>query len=115
MTLLKHSRIKDYISSFHAAKETNKKTKRQLTEWEKIVSNDAYAMAKISVIKLCTKYNFEYGTNYLSVMPTNLYGPGDNYDLQGSHVLPALIRKFHEAKVSGEDIVHLWGACLFLV
>ena len=64
-------------------------------------TNDAYAMAKISVIKLCTKYNFEYGTNYLSVMPTNLYGPGDNYDLQGSHVLPALIRKFHEAKVSG--------------
>src|SRR5574344_1918627 len=72
-------------------------------------TNDAYAMAKISVIKLCTKYIFEYGTNYLSVMPTNLYGPGDDYDLQGSHVLPALIRKFHEAKVSGEDIVHLWG------
>lgn len=72
-------------------------------------TNDAYAMAKISVIKLCTKYNMEYGTNYLSVMPTNLYGPGDNYDLQGSHVLPALIRKFHEAKVSGEDVVHLWG------
>ncbi len=72
-------------------------------------TNDAYAIAKISVIKLCTKYNIEYGTNYLSVMPTNLYGPGDNYDLQGSHVLPALIRKFHEAKVSGEDVVHLWG------
>lgn len=72
-------------------------------------TNDAYAIAKISVIKLCTKYNIEYGTNYLSVMPTNLYGPGDNYDLQGSHVLPALIRKFHEAKKSGEDVVHLWG------
>ncbi|MBQ0004029.1 MAG: GDP-L-fucose synthase [Treponema sp.] len=72
-------------------------------------TNDAYAIAKISVIKLCTKYNLEYGTNYLSVMPTNLYGPGDNYDLQGSHVLPALIRKFHEAKKSGEDVVHLWG------
>lgn len=72
-------------------------------------TNDAYAIAKISVIKLCTKYNIEYGTNYLSVMPTNLYGPGDNYDLQGSHVLPALIRKFHEAKVSGKDVVELWG------
>lgn len=72
-------------------------------------TNDAYAIAKISVIKLCTKYNIEYGTNYLSVMPTNLYGPGDNYDLQGSHVLPAFIRKFHEAKVSGKDVVQLWG------
>lgn len=72
-------------------------------------TNDAYALAKISVIKLCTAYNRQYGTNFLSVMPTNLYGLGDNYDLQGSHVLPAMIRKFHEAKVSGEDVVHLWG------
>src|SRR5574344_326428 len=72
-------------------------------------TNDAYAMAKISVIKLCTKYNFEYGTNFLSVMPTNLYGPGDNYDLQGSHVLPAMIRKFDDAKKSGKDEVTLWG------
>jgi len=72
-------------------------------------SNDAYALAKISVIKLCNSYNKQYGTNYLSVMPTNLYGPGDNYDLEGSHVLPAMIRKFHEAKVSGTDKVVLWG------
>ncbi len=72
-------------------------------------TNDAYAMAKISVIKLCQKYNFEYGTNYLSVMPTNLYGPGDNYDLAGSHVLPAMIRKFDDAKKSGKDEVLLWG------
>jgi GDP-L-fucose synthase len=72
-------------------------------------TNEAYAVAKISVIKLCTFYNQQYGTNFLSVMPTNLYGPGDNYDLQGSHVLPALIRKFHEAKVSGSDRVTLWG------
>ncbi|MCR5291241.1 MAG: GDP-L-fucose synthase [Treponema sp.] len=72
-------------------------------------TNDAYAMAKISVIKLCQKYNFEYGTNYLSVMPTNLYGPGDNYDLAGSHVLPAMIRKFDDAKKSGSDQVTLWG------
>lgn len=72
-------------------------------------TNDAYAMAKISVIQLCKKYNFEYGTNFLSVMPTNLYGPGDNYDLQGSHVLPAMIRKFDDSKKSGADKVTLWG------
>lgn len=72
-------------------------------------TNDAYAIAKIAVIKLCSAYNRQYNTNYLSVMPTNLYGPGDNYDLTGSHVLPALIRKFHEAKVSGTDTVELWG------
>ncbi|GHV26505.1 GDP-L-fucose synthase [Spirochaetia bacterium] len=72
-------------------------------------TNDAYALAKISVIKLCTAYNKQYGTNYLSVMPTNLYGIGDNYDLENSHVLPAMIRKFHEAKVSGVNQVVLWG------
>lgn len=72
-------------------------------------TNDAYALAKISVIKLCTACNKQYGTNFLSVMPTNLYGLGDNYELQGSHVFPAMIRKFHEAKASGEDVVHLWG------
>lgn len=72
-------------------------------------TNDAYALAKISVIKLCNAYNSQYGTNYLSVMPTNLYGPGDNYDLAGSHVLPAMIRKFHEAKINKKDIVSLWG------
>ena len=72
-------------------------------------TNEAYAVAKISVIKLCAFYNRQYGTNYLSVMPTNLYGPGDNYDPEGSHVLPALIRKFHEAKLSGTDKVVLWG------
>jgi GDP-L-fucose synthase len=72
-------------------------------------TNEAYAVAKISVIKLCTSYNQQYGTNFLSVMPTNLYGPADNYDPAGSHVLPALIRKFHEAKISGSDHVTLWG------
>jgi len=72
-------------------------------------TNEAYAIAKINVIKLCTFYNLQYRTNYLSVMPANLYGPGDNYDPNGSHVLPALIRKFHEAKVSGSDRVILWG------
>jgi GDP-L-fucose synthase len=72
-------------------------------------TNDAYALAKISVIKLCTAYNKQYGTNYLSVMPANLYGIGDNYDLEKSHVLPAMIRKFHEAKISGANEVVLWG------
>lgn len=71
-------------------------------------TNEAYAIAKIAGIKLCRYYNQEYSTNYISLMPTNLYGPGDNYDLSGSHVLPALIRKFHEAKVSGGPVV-LWG------
>jgi GDP-L-fucose synthase len=72
-------------------------------------TNDAYAIAKIAVIKLCGAYNKQYGTNYISIMPTNLYGPEDNYDLASSHVLPAMIRKFHEAKVSGKDAVTLWG------
>lgn len=72
-------------------------------------TNEAYAVAKIVAIKLCKHYNDQYGTNFLSVMPTNLYGPGDNYDLAGSHVLPALIHKFHEAKASGADSVTLWG------
>jgi GDP-L-fucose synthase len=72
-------------------------------------TNEAYAVAKISVIKLCAYYNRQYGTDFLSAMPTNLYGPGDNYDPAGSHVLPALIRTFHEAKVSGSALVTLWG------
>lgn len=63
-------------------------------------TNDAYTLAKISVIKLCTAYNMQYGTNFLSVMPTNLYGLGDNYEPLGSHVFPTMIRKFHEVKVS---------------
>jgi len=72
-------------------------------------TNEAYAIAKIAAIKLCSSYNRQHGTNFLSVMPTNLYGPGDNYDLQAGHVLPALIRRFHEAKATGEDRVTLWG------
>ena len=71
-------------------------------------TNEAYAIAKIAAIKLCKYYNEQYGTNYISVMPTNLYGPGDNYDLETSHVLPALIRKFHEAKQNDTDVT-LWG------
>ncbi len=72
-------------------------------------TNEAYALAKISGLKMCEFYNKQYDTDYISVMPCNLYGPGDNYHPQNSHVVPALIRKFHEAKVSGSDQVTLWG------
>jgi len=71
-------------------------------------TNEAYALAKIAAIRLCKHYNAQYGTNFLSVMPTNMYGLGDNYDLEGSHVLPAMIRKFHEAKLAGTTVT-LWG------
>jgi GDP-L-fucose synthase len=73
-------------------------------------TNEPYAVAKIAAIKLCRYYNEQYGTNFISVMPTNLYGPEDNFDLETSHVLPALIRKFHEAKTSGRGSVVLWGS-----
>ena len=72
-------------------------------------TNEAYAIAKIAGLKMCRYYNEQYGTNFISVMPTNLYGPNDNYNLETSHVLPALIRKFHEAKVNHEPAVTLWG------
>ena len=73
-------------------------------------TNEAYAVAKIAGIKMCQSYNRQYGTNFVSVMPTNLYGPNDNFDLMGSHVLPALMRKFHEAKESGSPEVVVWGS-----
>ena len=73
-------------------------------------TNEAYAVAKIAGIKMCQAYNKQYGTNFVSVMPTNLYGPNDNFDLLESHVLPALIRRFHDAKVSGQDEVVVWGS-----
>jgi len=72
-------------------------------------TNEPYAIAKIAGIKMCDAYRDQYGCNFISVMPTNLYGPNDNYDLQNSHVLPALLRKFHEAKVSGAPEVVIWG------
>lgn len=94
-------------------------------------TNEPYAVAKIAGIKMCQAYNRQYETNFLSVMPTNLYGPNDNFDLKTSHVLPALIRKFHEAKIKGLSEVEIWGtgspmreflhvddladACLFLM
>ncbi len=94
-------------------------------------TNEPYAIAKIAGIKLCDAFRAQYGCNYISVMPTNLYGPNDHYDLNSSHVLPALIRKFHEAKIGNQPFVTIWGtgnpkreflhvddvadACLFLM
>jgi GDP-L-fucose synthase len=72
-------------------------------------TNEPYAIAKIAGIKLCEAYNHQYGRQYISVMPTNLYGINDNYDLESSHVLPALIRKAHDAKCSGDDVLKVWG------
>ncbi len=72
-------------------------------------TNEPYAIAKIAGIKMCEAYRDQYACNFISVMPTNLYGPNDNYDLQNSHVLPALIRKFHEAKINGKPNVEIWG------
>lgn len=73
-------------------------------------TNEPYAIAKIAGIKMCESYNLQYGTNFISVMPTNLYGPNDNFDLQTSHVLPALIRKIHEAKQRKDKEVEIWGS-----
>jgi len=94
-------------------------------------TNEGYALAKIAGIKLCDSYHQQYGCNFVSAMPTNLYGPNDNFDLESSHLLPALIRRFHEAKIAGEARVEVWGtgsprrellhvddladACLFLM
>ncbi|MFB5760243.1 GDP-L-fucose synthase [Paenibacillus medicaginis] len=72
-------------------------------------TNEPYAIAKIAGVKMCQSYNRQYGTKFISVMPTNLYGPNDNYDLHSSHVLPALVRKFHEAKMNGAESVEIWG------
>jgi GDP-L-fucose synthase len=73
-------------------------------------TNEPYAIAKIAGIKLCETYRDQYGCNFIAAMPTNLYGPNDNYDLQSSHVLPALLRKFHEAKMGGAKAVTIWGS-----
>lgn len=73
-------------------------------------TNEPYAIAKIAGIKMCDAYRLQYGCDFISCMPTNLYGPNDNYDLNNSHVLPALIRKFHEAKINNNSFVELWGS-----
>ena len=72
-------------------------------------TNEPYAIAKIAGLKLCESYNIQYGTDFISVMPTNLYGENDTFDIENGHVLPSMIRKFHEAKVNGRDFVELWG------
>ncbi len=72
-------------------------------------TNEGYALAKIAGIKLCETYRRQYGDDFISAMPTNLYGPGDNFDLEGGHVLPALMRRFHEARLAGDDSVTVWG------
>jgi GDP-L-fucose synthase len=73
-------------------------------------TNEPYAIAKIAGIKMCESYNLQYGTNFISVMPTNLYGPNDNFDLETSHVLPALLRKMHESKLNNTPEVEIWGS-----
>jgi GDP-L-fucose synthase len=73
-------------------------------------TNEPYAIAKITGIKLCEAYRDQYGCNFISAMPTNLYGPGDNYHLQNSHVIPAMIRKFHEGKENKNEFVEIWGS-----
>ncbi|NQY67109.1 MAG: GDP-L-fucose synthase [Flavobacteriales bacterium] len=73
-------------------------------------TNEPYAIAKISGIKMCEAYNAQYGSYFISLMPTNLYGPNDNYDLQNSHVLPALLRKIHTAKINGDTSAEVWGS-----
>ncbi|MFQ5636356.1 MAG: GDP-L-fucose synthase family protein, partial [Gammaproteobacteria bacterium] len=73
-------------------------------------TNEPYAIAKIAGIKVCESYNRQHGTDFRSIMPTNLYGPGDNFDLKTSHALPALLRKFHEARISSADSVEVWGS-----
>ena len=89
------------------AKQPMKENCLLTSELEK--TNEAYALAKISGLKFCEFLNKQYGTDYISVMPTNLYGPNDNYHLEHSHVLPAMIRKFHEAKETGKNKVICWG------
>jgi GDP-L-fucose synthase len=84
-------------------------TEEQLMTGPLEPTNDAYAIAKIAGIKLCQAYRRQYGANFISAMPTNLYGPNDNFDLTSSHVIPALIRKFHEAKASRSPEVVIWG------
>jgi GDP-L-fucose synthase len=85
-------------------------TEASLMQGELEPTNEPYAMAKIAGIKLCESYNRQYGTDYRSVMPTNLYGAGDNYHAQNSHVIPALLRRFHEAKINDEPTVVIWGS-----
>ena len=118
-------------SCIYPRQATQPITENQLLTGPLEPTNESYALAKIAGIKLCSSYRAQYGRNFISAMPTNLYGPNDNFDLNSSHVLPALIRKFHDAKVSAATQVEIWGtgspmreflhvddladACLFLM
>jgi GDP-L-fucose synthase len=96
-------------SCIYPRQATQPITEEQLLTGPLEPTNEWYAIAKISGIKLCQAYRHQYGSDFISAMPTNLYGPNDNFDLTSSHVLPALIRKFHEAKISGATGVEIWG------
>jgi GDP-L-fucose synthase len=96
-------------SCIYPRQATQPITEEQLLTGPLEPTNEWYAIAKISGIKLCQAYRRQFGSDFISAMPTNLYGPNDNFDLTSSHVLPALIRKFHDAKVSGADSVEIWG------
>ena len=96
-------------SCIYPREATQPITEEQLLAGPLEPTNEPYAIAKIAGIKLCQSYRAQYGRNFISAMPTNLYGPGDNFDLTSSHVLPALIRKFHDAKIEGRTEVEIWG------
>ena len=96
-------------SCIYPREATQPITEEQLLTGPLEPTNEAYAIAKIAGIRLCESYRQQYGCNFISAMPTNLYGPHDNFDLTSSHVLPAMIRKFHDAKLSGADEVVIWG------
>jgi GDP-L-fucose synthase len=96
-------------SCIYPRQSTQPITEDQLLTGPLEPTNEAYALAKIAGIKLCSSYRAQYGCDFISAMPTNLYGPGDNFDLNSSHVLPALMRKLHDAKVAGRDQVEVWG------
>ena len=96
-------------SCIYPRQSTQPITEDQLLTGPLEPTNEAYALAKIAGIKLCSSYRVQYGCDFISAMPTNLYGPNDNFDLASSHVLPALMRKFHDAKVAGRDAVEIWG------
>ena len=96
-------------SCIYPRQATQPITEEQLLTGPLEPTNEAYAIAKIAGIKLCESYRKQYGSNFISAMPTNLYGPNDNFDLDSSHVLPAMIRKFHDAKLRGDREVVIWG------
>ena len=92
-----------------ARRPINRSSKRNCSPGLSSKTNEGYAIAKIAALEMAKMYRRQYGTAVVSLMPTNLYGPNDNFDLESAHVLPALIRRFHEAKLAGDDKVTIWG------